>query len=94
MLIDCNICQGRRESAGGVCLGCGTPVANARMPGKVSASKPRCPNCKRSQSRELERGRFLCGHCRAVFEREDVGYLDDRPAINAEKRERQSQRRR
>lgn len=71
------------------------PVANATVKPKAKSVNRRCPRCdSRAVQREIEPGRYCCNRCRAVFEDDDFGYVDDRPDVNAEKREAMSRRRR
>lgn len=86
----CRYCNGVREFTTRQCLGCGSPKANAMVPaGSLSKKKAfRCPKCKSTRTSCLEDERHVCADCRAVFEADDVGFLDTRPDINAEKRER------
>ena len=89
MTIKCRICRGVRNTNGRVCLGCGTPVANAIDRNKPKRARPTCPICgPRPKVSEVQPGRFECGGCRSHFEADDVGYVDTRPDVNAEKRER------
>ena len=89
--INCNFCKGRRNVYHGLCDGCGHPEANVTAGSKqrqpAAARVPACPACHSSNRQELEPGRWLCRGCAGIFETEDVGYLDDRPDVNAQKRE-------
>jgi transposase-like protein len=71
------------------CLGCGTPIANAKVTTKAPA-KPRCPNCGSGKNKPVlgDESRLECQACHAAFELPDGYALDDRPDVNAEKRER------
>lgn len=86
----CTICGGIRPCADGVCLGCGgsarTPAGG--VPPKPARTTP-CPRCGTFSRSTLEPGRYCCRNCQAVYEADDFGFVDDRPDINAEKRERQ-----
>ena len=85
----CNFCRGIRPATATHCLGCGAPLARTKQPQQPKgAGRPPCPACRRTRSREIEPDRYECRDCGAVFERDDFGYLDDRPDVNAEKRER------
>lgn len=88
----CRFCNGkRRVNAKTQCEGCGMPVANAHVPEparKLAKLRLKCPKCRRTHIAEIEKDRFNCETCDAVFEAADVGYLDTRPDINAEKKER------
>jgi DNA-directed RNA polymerase subunit RPC12/RpoP len=94
--LNCRMCGGVRPHNGSVCLGCGTPVANAQNVNRKPKqdARPACPKCGCRVSWEIEPGRYSCRECMGVFEREDVSYLHHDPAINAERRERQSKGRR
>ena len=84
----CKICRGDRPNNGLVCLGCGTALIKCKE-SKLKTFKPECPGCTHTGPHQtLEHGRFRCLKCTAVFERGDVGYLDDRPDVNVEKLER------
>mgnify|MGYP006977238369 FL=1 len=76
------------------CLGCNTPIANAKVTTKPPA-KPRCPGCGSGKNKPVpwDESRLECQACHAVFELPDGFALDDRPDVNLEKRERMSQRR-
>ena len=86
---DCNICNGVRPNNGAVCLGCGSPIARCKRP-KPRKTIPRCPRGCISAVYETEPGRYCCRGCSAVFEQLESVALDDRPDVNAEKRERAS----
>lgn len=94
--IDCRMCRGCRPHNGKVCLGCGTPVANARVVERKRSQpgRPPCPACGCRVSHEVAAGRFSCRDCMAEFEAVEVGYCDTRPDVNAEKRERHEKARR
>lgn len=86
--ITCRYCRGERPTDGRRCLGCGAPVANARVNSRTRKVTPRkCPRCRSGSYSTLEEGRFECRSCRTVYEDDDVGYLDTRPIENAIKRE-------
>lgn len=91
---NCNMCRKVQEHDGKRCLGCGTPVANAKVPTK-SPSKPRCPGCGSGNNKPVpwDESRLECQACHAVFELPDGVALDDRPDVNAMKRERMQGRR-
>lgn len=90
----CRFCGGQRENDGETCLGCGSPLDKCQdMKPKCSRSK--CPGCTHTGPHQtLEQGRFRCLKCTAVFEHGDFGYLDDRPHVNVEKKERLEAKRR
>lgn len=78
------------------CTSCGMPKLNAivHTPATPSVEKPpRCPNlCIGrmgfvSVPKEIEPGRFQCSICGSVFEKDDFSFLDDRPTVNAMKKE-------
>jgi ribosomal protein L37AE/L43A len=94
--IYCRICCGERPMSKDMCLGCGTPRANAAVPKSNKPAntqpKPKCPGCGLDHSTMLEAGRWQCAVCHAVFEGVEFTFLDDRAEQNAIKRERQKQR--
>ena len=59
---------------------------------KARKTIPRCPRGCISAVYETEPGRYCCRGCSAVFEQLESGALDDRPDVNAEKRERASEK--
>lgn len=87
----CRICNGKeRRIYSGLCDGCGHPVHNVELrPKKPSdfMNVPACPACHGLNRKELEPGRFLCLKCNAIYEHGDCGFVDDRPDINAMKKE-------
>lgn len=86
--VNCRICRHESPTNGKVCLGCGTPVANARAhPSKKKNQKPKCPQCRRDQSYE-QLGFLVCKACGAHFEDDDFTFVDTRPDVNAMKKER------
>lgn len=93
MRMRCMICGGPRHFVDGRCVGCGTEQAKA-VNTQPRKKRPDCPRCaKGAPARELEPGRWLCQRCNAVFEADDFSFADSRPDVNAEKRERQRDRR-
>lgn len=90
----CTICRGLRPNNGVVCLGCGTALLKCSQR-KAKRHTTECPGCTHTGPHQtLEAGRYRCLKCTAIFEHGDVGYLDDRPDINAEKLERMAVERR
>lgn len=89
---NCRPCGKVSPHDGRICLGCGTPIAKAKAPSKPAATKQVCPKCKSGGYRVLEPGRFICNGCQTVYEELDGYAWDDRPDVNAEKRERASER--
>lgn len=89
---NCRICNKVSPHDGRRCLGCATPIANAKVTTKAPA-KPRCPRCGSGSHRPLtfDRARLECQACHAVFEPPDGYAVDTRPDVNAEKRERASE---
>lgn len=84
----CRICLGDRPNNGTICLGCGTALIKCQ---ETRKKKPvtECPGCRSNGPfKSIEAGRFRCPKCTAVFESGDFGFLDDRPDINVEKKER------
>ena len=87
---NCRICQAVSPTDGTMCLGCGTPLRNAINRNKQHRVRPHlCPECHSNNYRVLEPDRFCCTKCNSVFEPDDMGYLDDRPLMNAIKREQE-----
>ena len=87
-LLQCRICNGPRPTNGKVCLGCGTPVANATPSIRPRVQTPRvCPKCGSRRYIPCEDQRFECVECSSHFEDADFGFLDTRPVENAMKRE-------
>lgn len=87
-LIYCRICRGERN-ADSVCLGCGTPVANAEQKlAKRVKTMRKCPRCASSRYRDISGGQFSCLECHAMFEDPDFCFVDSRPEQNAMKKER------
>lgn len=85
----CKCCNGHRPNNGVICLGCGSLLATCRRPEPKRTTSASCPECgKNSLHVQIEPGRFLCGNCSSVFERDDVGFFDDRPDVSLEKKER------
>lgn len=89
---NCRPCGKVSPHDGKICLGCGTPIANAKAAKAPAGPKRVCPKCKSGSYRVLEEGRFVCRGCAAVYEELDGFAWDDRPDVNAEKRERASER--
>lgn len=88
--IKCRMCQGPRPTDGHVCLGCGTPVANARDVSKDKSQVIVCSNssCRsRGPHMRMEPGRYCCKKCGAVLEPADFSHLDTDPHRNLEKKE-------
>lgn len=84
--IDCRFCNGTRDANDSMCLGCGSPIANARRTVKVRKAEKPCPECNSRNSSVIDDHRFMCRDCGGTFENEDFGFVDDRPEINAMKR--------
>lgn len=84
--IDCRFCGGIRDANDSMCLGCGSPVANARRSIKKRESKRPCPKCKSRASSAIDDVTFTCRACGSNFEDDDFGFIDDRPDHNAMKR--------
>lgn len=89
----CRVCQKPREplAGGHRCNSCGTPTTEMRPPAVVVNVAPKCPQC-RCLGREQPDGRYLCTKCSAWYERDDFGYVDDRPDVNAMKQEEHAAR--
>lgn len=84
----CRICDGKRPHNGTICLGCGTLLVKCKA-ATVKRDIRECPKCTHTGPHKLiEAGRMRCLKCTAVFEGPDFGFVDDRPEVNAEKKER------
>lgn len=87
---NCRICGGIRPCVDSRCMGCGSSL---RLCGSVAAKKPvHCPQCGKSKYVNMEIDRFRCEGCATIFEKDDFRFLDDRPDVNAEKKERMMKR--
>ena len=70
----CHICRGERQSllsgTKRVCVGCGTPIANAftQTPQKQKPTRMPCPKCGSHRVHWSEPGRYRCDLCSAIFE--------------------------
>ena len=90
----CNFCNGIRPIHAGLCTGCGTPVIRCKPP-TIKRNRNECPGCTHTGPHELmETGRYRCQKCTAIFEGPDFGFMDDRPEVNAAKKERAESERR
>lgn len=88
-IIHCRYCNGERQTTpSGLCTGCGAPAANAKVhsPKKQESLAPKCPQCGGRKARALDKS-WLCLKCGAEFDLSDLFILDDRPDVNAMKRE-------
>lgn len=88
-IIFCRYCQHERQTTeGGLCTGCGAPAANARLrqPKPQTSLAPKCPRCGCRKASALDKS-WLCNKCGTEFELSDLFFLDDRPDVNAMKRE-------
>lgn len=84
---NCRFCGGLRDNNGKSCSGCGSDLVACTQTKEIT-KRVTCPACKlNGLSVEMEPGRFRCQHCRSVFETDDMGFLDDRPDINLDKKE-------
>mgnify|MGYP006908234776 CR=1 FL=1 len=93
--IQCRFCNGPRRTLGGVCLGCGMPVANARDNRRPAKKRPRrCPRCRSDRCTEVSPGEYKCNECSADFENDDFSFVDDRPEENLDKKSRKRRRQR
>lgn len=88
--IFCRFCNGQRHTnALNQCDGCGMPAANANVPDSVRKIKKlslKCPKCRGNHITEIEKYRFNCETCDAVFEALESGVLHSNPVANSEKR--------
>jgi DNA-directed RNA polymerase subunit RPC12/RpoP len=82
----CRICRRQRPESG-KCSSCGTGLTPYYEP-KAKAPSPSCPKCRGKHTQATPHGSRVCRDCGAEFEPVEVGYLDTRPDVNAEKRER------
>lgn len=86
----CNFCRKERTDVGGMCNGCGSPVAQAtyQRPKQMQNTIPQCPRCgKRGVAQEEDR--YYCVGCGAWYEEPDQRFLDTRPLEAAIKQEEQ-----
>ena len=90
----CGICQKQRQGQNGRCESCGSLVSTAKVKPPRSSTCPPCPKCGTYQSTLRSDGYWHCRTCGGLHEPDDFGFLDDRPDVNAEKRERQQTQRR
>lgn len=86
--IFCRICRKNQLTVQGRCRSCGTPAANAKSNSKPGSGLTKCPFCHHGSTVQLEEGRFYCKICDKHFEDDDFGFLDTRPDVNLEKKER------
>ena len=90
---DCCICGGCRPKTGTHCCGCGSPLQLCRATSKVEDRRWQCPKCRDKRYVHVGSGRVSCVGCYSEFElTPDVGFVDSRPEVNAEKREEFQQR--
>lgn len=88
MIHRCRICQGDRPHNGTTCLGCGTLLVKCKET-KEKRNRHECPGCTHTGPHQItEHGRWRCVKCTAIFEGPDFGFVDDRPEVNAAKKER------
>jgi transposase-like protein len=94
-LLHCRYCRGERPFTDKMCLGCGSPRANAMvhiLPPNAEVRIPTCPGCGLNHGVKLEEDRYKCPICHAVYERLEQSFLDDRAEFNAMKKERAKKR--
>lgn len=84
----CRMCGGQRPHNGRECLGCGAPIERAWDSSQTNTERIMCPKCNSGAHERRADDSYTCRACGAWFESLEVGYLDDRPDVNAEKRER------
>lgn len=92
----CKICRGQRGvmlvGTSKMCEGCGTPADNCFLTVTEKAKQKlvlKCPLCRSPNADLLEARRWLCATCGTVYEALEQSFLDDRPDVNLEKKERQ-----
>ena len=88
----CNYCRKPRNNVGGMCDGCGSPVAQAtyQRPKQSTNVVPQCGKCGKRGVYQ-EEGRYYCVDCQVWYEKPDQQCLDTRPleaAIKAEEQEK------
>lgn len=90
----CGICSGKRDNVGGMCSGCGGEVSEVRMSANPKPKPVQCPQCgPRTDAYPLGRGEHHCRRCGVKFSPVEFAFVDTRPEVNAEKRERGNARR-
>lgn len=95
----CRFCQGERPHDGKFCLGCGSPVENARISptgqrNRPSQKRAQCPKCGSGGNQVLGDGSLVCRNCGAWFDPDNEGVVavDTRPEQNAMKKEERSRK--
>ena len=87
----CKICNRPTTFNKRECLSCLTPIARAkRKKTETLKPQPQCPRHCGTGLKQIKPGRFRCNNCGAVFEADDFSFVDERPAVNAEKKERRA----
>ena len=85
---DCRICNGHRPHNGKQCLGCSADLVRCKR-AKIKRNWNECPGCTHTGPHKLTDDRqYRCHKCGATFEGPDFSFVDDRPDINVDKKER------
>jgi hypothetical protein len=85
----CRYCMGTRVVRYGKCCGCGMPEHECRPIIRKHKSKVSCPGCGvEGHSISIGDGQRRCRKCMSVYEGADFVFLDHRPDISFEKKER------
>lgn len=86
----CKFCDGKRPNDGEFCLGCGSQLAKcARSVAPDRVNVPRCPICSsKAKPEQMADGQIKCSTCLTLFEKTDFSFLDTRPDVNAQKKEK------
>ena len=87
MIHNCHFCNGEREHDGKVCLGCGSPVHSC-APRNTKPRSKNCPACRNPGPHQMiSFERYRCRGCSVIMEKQDFCFVDDRPELNAIKKE-------
>jgi len=85
---NCRICGGNRPCDEKHCLGCGTELVRCKA-AKLKRNWNECPACTHTGPHKLTSDKqFRCQKCGATFEGPDFNFVDDRPDVNVDKKDR------
>lgn len=88
----CPVCRKNKSGMKGreaLCCSCATALQEP--PPKKRVGQQTCSGCGGVTDVQIEPGRFHCRKCNSVVEPLEFAFMDTRPEVNAEKRERQEQ---